>query len=117
MFSLRNSRNRSCHSERSEDPPHFVRSATVAIISTNKKEMQYSMKILYVAGLSPKESSLYRLWALERLGHQVVPFNTFDYLPRNPLVRKVAHRLSAGPTVNRLNRDLLRIAEAEKPDL
>jgi spore maturation protein CgeB len=75
------------------------------------------MKILYAAGLSPKESSLYRLWALERLGHHVVPFNTFDYLPRNPLVRKVAHRLSAGPTVNRLNRDLLRIAEAEKPDL
>ena len=75
------------------------------------------MKILYAAGLSPKESSLYRLWALERLGHHVVPFNTFDYLPRSPLVRKVAHRLSAGPSVNRLNRDLLRIAEAEKPDL
>src|SRR3982074_1554691 len=79
------------------------------------------MKILYAAGLSPKESSLYRLWALERLGHHVVPFNTFDYLPRSPLVRKVAHRLSAGPSagpsVTRLNRDLLCIAEAEKPDL
>jgi spore maturation protein CgeB len=75
------------------------------------------MKILYASGLSLKESSLYRLWALERLGHQVVPFNTFDYLPRNPLISKVAHRLSAGPSVNRLNRDLLRIAEAEKPDL
>jgi len=75
------------------------------------------MKILYAAGLSPKESSLYRLWALERLGHHVVPFNTFDYLPRSPLVRKVAHRLSAGPSVNRINRDLLLIAQAEKPDL
>jgi spore maturation protein CgeB len=75
------------------------------------------MKILYAAGLSPKESSLYRLWALERLGHQVIPFNTFDYLPRNPLVRKVTLRLSAGPSVNRLNRDLLRAVEAERPDL
>jgi hypothetical protein len=75
------------------------------------------MKILYAAGLSPKESSLYRLWALERLGHHVVPFNTFDYLPRSPLIRKVAYRLSAGPSINRLNLDLLRIAEAEKPDL
>src|SRR5258708_15615985 len=75
------------------------------------------MKILYAAGLSPKESSLYRLWALERLGHHVVPFNTFDYLSRSPLIRKVTHRLSAGPSVNRLNHDLLRIAEAEKPDL
>src|SRR5260370_26894460 len=75
------------------------------------------MKILYVAGLSPKESSLYRLWALERLGHHIVPFNTFDYQPRSPLIHKIGHRLSAGPSVNRLNRDLLRIAEAEKPDL
>src|SRR5271168_3296612 len=75
------------------------------------------MKILYASGLSLKESSLYRLWALERLGHQVVPFNTFDYLPHNPLISKVTHRLSAGPSVNRLNRDLLRIAEAEKPTL
>jgi spore maturation protein CgeB len=75
------------------------------------------MKILYASGLSLEESSLYRLWALERLGHQVIPFNTFDYLPQNPIVRKATHRLSAGPSVNRINRDLLRIAEAEKPDL
>jgi spore maturation protein CgeB len=75
------------------------------------------MKILYASGLSLNDSSLYRLWALERLGHQIVPFNTFDYAPRNPLISKITHRLSAGPSVNRLNRDLLRIAEAEKPDL
>jgi spore maturation protein CgeB len=75
------------------------------------------MKILYASGLSLQDSSLYRLWALERLGHEIIPFNTFDYLPRNPLVGKITHRLSAGPSVNRLNRDLLRIAEAEKPDL
>ncbi len=75
------------------------------------------MKILYASGLSPNESSLYRLWALERLGHQVIPFNTFDYLPRNPLVGKVTHRLLAGPSVTHLNRDLMRVAETEKPDL
>jgi len=75
------------------------------------------MKILYASGLSPNDSSLYRLWALERLGHQVIPFNTYDYLPRNPLISKVTHRLSVGPSVNRLNRDLLSVAEAEKPDL
>jgi spore maturation protein CgeB len=75
------------------------------------------MKILYAAGMSPEESSLYRLWALERLGHQVIPFNTFDYQPRNPLVRSAIHRLSVGPSIDRLNRDLLRIAEADKPDL
>ncbi len=75
------------------------------------------MKILYAAGLSPNDSSLYRLWALERLGHQVIPFNAYDYVPRNSLIRKITYRIAAGPTVDRLNRDLLRMAAAEKPDL
>jgi hypothetical protein len=75
------------------------------------------MKILYAAGLSPNDSSLYRLWALERLGHQIIPFNTYKYESPNPLVRKVVFRLTAGPHVDRLNRDLLRIAETEKPEL
>ncbi|HEY6414313.1 MAG TPA: glycosyltransferase [Edaphobacter sp.] len=75
------------------------------------------MKILYAAGLSPNDSSLYRLWALERLGHQVISFNAHEYLSPNPLIRKIIFRLSAGPSVNRLNRDLIAIAERENPDL
>ncbi len=58
------------------------------------------MKILYASGLSLNDSSLYRLWALERLGHQVIPFNSFDYVPRNPILRKATFRLSAGPAVD-----------------
>ena len=76
-----------------------------------------SLKIVYAAGLSPNDSSLYRLWALERLGHRVLPLNGFDYLSKIPLVEKIAYRLAAGPGVQRLNRDLLRVAEQEKPDL
>jgi len=75
------------------------------------------MKILYAAGLSPNDSSLYRLWALERLGHQVIPFNFFDYLPANQLVLKVVIRLAAGGAVERFNRDLIQLAERERPDL
>jgi hypothetical protein len=75
------------------------------------------MKILYAAGLSPNDTSLYRLWALERLGHQVIPLNGYEYEPANPFVRKIVHRLVAGPTVSRLNGDLLDIAESESPDL
>ena len=75
------------------------------------------MKILYAAGLSPNDSSLYRLWALERLGHTVHPFNSYRYESKNQLIRKVVHRLAAGPHVDRLNRDLLQIAVTEKPDL
>jgi spore maturation protein CgeB len=75
------------------------------------------MKILYAAGLSPNDSSLYRLWALERLGHEVIPFNVRDYVPRSSLMRKIFYRMVIGPTVDRLNRDLLHVAAAEKPDL
>jgi len=75
------------------------------------------MKILYASQLSPNDSALYRLWALERLGHTVVPFNLLDYLPSNPLVRKLEHRTQMGPHVTRLNRDLLAIAKSEKPDI
>jgi len=75
------------------------------------------MKILYAAGLSPNDSSLYRLWALERLGHQVIPFNFFDYLPPNPFVLKLVIRLAAGGAVDRFNRDLIQLVEREKPDM
>ncbi len=75
------------------------------------------MKILYAAGLSPNDSSLHRLLALERLGHAVVPLNAYEYDSPNKLVRKIVFRLSVGPGVGRLNRDLLAAAERERPDL
>ena len=75
------------------------------------------MKILYASQLSPNDSSLYRLWALERLGHTVIPLNFYDYQSSNQLLRKIVFRLSAGPGVDRLNRDLLHLAESEKPHL
>jgi hypothetical protein len=75
------------------------------------------MKILYAAGLSPNDSSLYRLWALERLGHTVVPFNAFTYQSNNALIRKVEFRLNFGPGVEQMNRDLIKVAQTEKPDV
>src|SRR6185312_3724615 len=75
------------------------------------------LKILYAAALDEKDSALYRLWALERLGHCVVRLNSYDYEPANALVSKIAFRLAAGPWVERLNRDLLKMAERERPDV
>jgi spore maturation protein CgeB len=76
-----------------------------------------SLKIVYAAGLSPNDSALYRLWALERLGHCVVPLNTYEYTRTDTVIEKLAFRLAAGPAVNRLNRDLLQMVEREKPDV
>jgi len=80
-------------------------------------EVAKPLRILYAAGLSPNDSSQYRAWALERQGHTIVPLNVFDYLPKSVLVRKITMRLAAGPSVVRLNRDLLALAERERPDL
>jgi spore maturation protein CgeB len=75
------------------------------------------LKILYVAGLSPNDSSQYRAWALERLGHSLVTINSYAYQPSQPLLRKVLFRMQAGPWVSRLNADILRAAERERPDV
>src|SRR5258708_34267489 len=75
------------------------------------------MKILSAAALPPTIPPLHRPGARGRLGNQVTPFNSYDYLPQSKLALKIVFRLSAGPSVDRLNRDLLSIAEREKPDL
>ena len=77
----------------------------------------HPLKILYAAPLSEDASALYRLWALERAGHTVIRLNALDYEPRHALVAKVMYRLVLGPHVARFNRDVLRLAQAEKPDL
>jgi spore maturation protein CgeB len=75
------------------------------------------LKILYAAALDEKDSALYRLWALERLGHEVIRLNSYDYEPANALLNKIAFRLAAGPWIERMNRDLLATAERERPDV
>ena len=75
------------------------------------------MKILYASGLSANDSSQYRLWALERLGHTVAPINAYAYEPGQAVVRKVLHRMQMGPWVERLNRDIVAAAERERPDV
>ena len=75
------------------------------------------LKILYAAGLSPNDSAQYRLWALERLGHTVIPLNSYGYEPVMPLLRKVLHRAQMGPWVEGLNREVLRAAQRERPDV
>jgi len=75
------------------------------------------VKILYAAQLSANDSAQYRAWALERLGHTVVPVNLLAYAPGNAWVGKVVHRAQVGPWVWRLNRDVLAAAERERPDV
>jgi hypothetical protein len=61
---------------------------------------------------------------LRELGHQVVPFRELEFFQtQGPLarVRRIArraeYRLAIGPAVRRLNRALLALARAERPDV
>jgi hypothetical protein len=55
--------------------------------------------------------------ALRRLGHTVVPLNSLQYEPQRELLRKIVHRVQMGPMVERLNRDVLAMAERERPEV
>ncbi len=65
------------------------------------------MKILYASSLTPNDSAMYRMWALKRLGHTVVPFDINAYELGSGMMHKVVFRLAVGPHIQRLNRDLL----------
>jgi spore maturation protein CgeB len=75
------------------------------------------MKILYAGTISYGSSTRSRQWALERLGQNVIPFETSGYEASNGLRRKLEFRLADGPSARRLNADLLTVAERERPDL
>lgn len=75
------------------------------------------LKILYAGNLSERDSALYRKWALDRAGHTVITLDALAYLPQSRLGAALVHRLIAGPHVARLNRDILALAERERPDI
>src|ERR1039458_2630998 len=76
-----------------------------------------SMKILYVSQMERGSTAKARMLALERLGHEIIPLDTNRYASKNRFFCKVGFLLAAGPNVQRLNRDLLRLAEQHKPDV
>ena len=75
------------------------------------------MKILYVSQLEQGCSARARMLALQRMGHQIVPLDTNPYATKNRVLGKLSFLLAAGPNVQRLNRDILRLAAEHKPDL
>jgi hypothetical protein len=80
------------------------------------------LKILYVAPLHERASSLYRMWALERAGEQVIPLDMLKVAARkHGLAWKADYwlgtKLGIGPAVRAFNRDMLRMAQEHKPDV
>ena len=69
-----------------------------------------NMKVLYVSSLGARSSSKTRMATLQRMGHQVTGLNCEEYYPRNKWWFKIVFRLVIGECVERLNRDIIRLA-------
>ncbi len=77
-----------------------------------------SLRILYIAPMNYGWYGLYRQRSLERLGHTIFPIDIMGYESRgNPILARVRYRLQIGPTVTRMNEDVLRLAEEHRVDV
>jgi hypothetical protein len=76
------------------------------------------MRVLYVGDLAETSSSLYRFWAIGRLGHEITSFDTLPFLAAGGrLARAWRFRTLLDASVNRANRRLLKQARDERPDI
>ncbi|MDB5440506.1 MAG: hypothetical protein JWM33_2933 [Caulobacteraceae bacterium] len=76
------------------------------------------MKILFLGPLRPGQTSLMRMRALQRLGHEVQGVDTVEPWWRASKLRRVIdRRRQRGPVVDEINRSVVEAARAWKPDL
>lgn len=96
-------------------------SATRAMESTEGQKPPSrgrALRILYAGTLDPGGTCLQRMKVLQELGHSVVPLDVDPFVSSGSrIVRSLRLRLSAGPGVGALNRELLRLAQASAPDI
>jgi spore maturation protein CgeB len=76
------------------------------------------LKILFLGEIGPGQTSLMRMRALQRLGHDVRGVHTIEPWTRTSwLRRQVGRRLQRGPVVDEINASVLKAARAFRPDL
>jgi spore maturation protein CgeB len=76
------------------------------------------MKILFLGEIGPGQTSLMRMRAFARLGHEVRGVHTIEPWKRvGWLARQVGKRLQTGPVVDQINREVLDAARDFQPDL
>ena len=76
------------------------------------------MKLLFLGQISPGQTSLMRMRAFQRLGHEVLGFDTMK--PWNEaswLRRQIQRRRCRGTIVDQINDDVIKAAKDFRPDL
>ena len=76
------------------------------------------MRILFLGSIGEGQTSLMRLRALRRLGHEVEGVDTFQRWQRASWTqRQMQRRLGGGSIIDGLNQDVLEAARAFRPEL
>jgi hypothetical protein len=76
------------------------------------------MKVLFLGPINEGQTSLMRMRALQRLGHEVRGVDTVEPWTRASwLQRNVQRRLRRGPIIGEINSRVLNLAQAFRPDL
>lgn len=76
------------------------------------------MKILFLGEIGPGQTSLMRMRALGRLGHEVEGVNTIEPWKRASwLQRRIQRQIQAGPVVDEINREVLAAARRTRPQM
>lgn len=76
------------------------------------------LRILYVATMNFGWYGLYRQRSLERMGHTLFPVDIMEYQKQgHPILAWLRYRLQMGPVVDRMNRDILRLAADYRVDM
>ncbi len=74
-------------------------------------------RILTLGSMDPGETSFHRAQALRRLGQDVTIFGLKPYDPCNRYWAALRSRFPVAPLVARVNRDLVRTVEQQRPDV
>src|SRR5882762_6633565 len=76
------------------------------------------LRIVHVGPFWDGSTSLWRREALQSLGHEIIPLDITPFESTGPrLLRSLRHRLSWGPGIGKLNRELLKLVENSRPDV
>jgi len=75
-------------------------------------------KLLYIGSLIPEGTCLMRFKMLREIGYEVIPVNTTLFGEKFPrIIQAIQFRLCWGPSVWKLNNEIVRIAKEVKPEI
>ncbi len=74
-------------------------------------------RVLYLGNPRPGQTSAYRIATLRRLGQELTVFDIPAHSAGSPWINLLQRRFPLGPLISRINRELLEVVRASRPDV